>query len=338
MVHFHGQSREIPAPGGHVTTVSNITQDSVRLALALGERRSLSTAEIQGLLGIGKYRASAARRALEAMALVRPQGEGIERRWVADFEIAPHRSGGLTAGDLSALVLGHELLGFFEGTEVREWSEDLWQRIEHLSSAAHVGRARALQARFRWLIEPQRSYAGRSEALSTVIDAVTLHHTLSLTWQGERIEGFRCHLLVMYRRGLYLVGDTTADDTLRRLALDRADDVARHREKFDPRPVDEINAELQRWFGIRTGPEPQRVRLRFSPQVAHYVRLRTWHVSQTLVELGVEGVELQMDVGGQELVRFCMEWGPHVEVLEPAWLREKVVEELRGALGMYERR
>lgn len=39
---------------------------------------------------------------------------------------------------------------------------------------------------------------------------------------------------------------------------------------------------------------------------------------------------------GLELVRLALEWDPNCEVVAPMALRAKVIEELRGALNIYQ--
>ncbi len=68
---------------------------------------------------------------------------------------------------------------------------------------------------------------------------------------------------------------------------------------------------------------------------ARYVRERTFHPTQQLHDLPDGGVELRFKAAGLELPRFVLEWGPRVEVIEPAWLREDVINQLRTALARY---
>jgi predicted DNA-binding transcriptional regulator YafY len=77
------------------------------------------------------------------------------------------------------------------------------------------------------------------------------------------------------------------------------------------------------------------VRLRFDARVAQLVRARVWHPSQAIVGLPDGGVELRMRTNGPELVRQVLEFGDKVEVVEPQWLRDAVVDELAGALERY---
>ena len=87
-------------------------------------------------------------------------------------------------------------------------------------------------------------------------------------------------------------------------------------------------------FGIVAGGEKIRVRLRFSPKVAAYIRRRLWHRSQQIHERRDGGVELTLETTGwKELVRWILSWQPDCEVLSPRKLRNRVEEKMREALA-----
>ena len=73
-----------------------------------------------------------------------------------------------------------------------------------------------------------------------------------------------------------------------------------------------------------SGP-PQRVRLRFAPTAARYVREKVWHPSQSLSKRKDGGVVLTMKVTTLlEVKRWVLSFGAECEVLEPAQLRREI--------------
>jgi predicted DNA-binding transcriptional regulator YafY len=102
----------------------------------------------------------------------------------------------------------------------------------------------------------------------------------------------------------------------------------RHAEpppEFDPERLE--NAA----FGIYTGGEATRYRLRFSGDVAPYIRERIWHPSQVLSELRDGGVEIEFTCGASyEVSAWVASWRAAVTVLEPESLRVEL-----AALGSY---
>jgi predicted DNA-binding transcriptional regulator YafY len=84
-------------------------------------------------------------------------------------------------------------------------------------------------------------------------------------------------------------------------------------------------------FGVFVGKHEVTYKLRFSAEIAPYIRERSWHPSERLRELGDGRVELSFTCGeSYEVTRWVAGWREHVEVLEPASLRAEL-----GALGRY---
>ena len=99
-------------------------------------------------------------------------------------------------------------------------------------------------------------------------------------------------------------------------------------DSFDP------VAGLKAGFGITGGDRPYKVRLRFSPKVAAYIRHRVWHPTQQLQERADGSLDLSMETTGwKSLVRWVLSWQPDVKVLAPKRLRERVEEKMRQGLG-----
>ena len=94
-------------------------------------------------------------------------------------------------------------------------------------------------------------------------------------------------------------------------------------DDFDPEAVE--NAA----FGVFHGGKVRTFRLRFSPELAPYIRERTWHPSQDLKDLDGGGVELTFRCSeSHEVTSWVASWLGGVEVLEPRSLREEL-----GKLG-----
>lgn len=103
----------------------------------------------------------------------------------------------------------------------------------------------------------------------------------------------------------------------------------------EPQDFDPVRA-LQTAWGIMWSSEPTRVRLRFSPRVTRRVKESQWHPSQRIEELPGGGCLLTLEVGNTlELQPWIRSWGPEVEVLEPAELREAVAREAAATAALY---
>jgi predicted DNA-binding transcriptional regulator YafY len=78
-------------------------------------------------------------------------------------------------------------------------------------------------------------------------------------------------------------------------------------------------------FGVLSGKELRPVVIRFSPEVADYIKEKRWHPSQILRELPDGGVELEMKLSGlSEVERWILGWGGKAMVVKPVELEEAV--------------
>jgi predicted DNA-binding transcriptional regulator YafY len=303
---------------------SEPTRRALALLKRLQSRRSLSTSEAAALLGVEREVALEDLNALKEGGFAAHSGEGRYRRWT----LVEQERGKL---DRISLLFGRELASFLEGTS-------LFGGVEH----AAEGLERTLDrfdAKFRHLAEPARRYRAFEDQLDAVLDGLLREHRLRIRYaRSEGVEDLEVEplTLVLYRRAVYLLARLPGDPDVLRLAVDRMADVQlgdpfAWSEDWDP------DEELRRYFGITASGMPEKVVLRFSPEVARLVRARDWHPTAHLHPLPDGGVELRMQTSGHELVRFACEWGVQVEVIAPPSLRRKVRDELAGALARYER-
>jgi predicted DNA-binding transcriptional regulator YafY len=280
----------------------------------------------------------AARRDLELLAdllPLRPARWGRQRYWYLDPGFGARNLGVL---DRISLLVGKEITSFLQGTALHD---GLWRVEDELRDGVSPRYARHFDRKFRHHPEPARSYREQTDLLDDLLDALLRERRVHIVHRpaggdpGERRD-LEPLTLVVYRRALYLLV-RRPDGAIRRYAVDRIESLEQG-EPFDYPHDWDPDAELGQAFGFFTSGPPERVRLRFTPGVAPYVRARIWHRTQQLHDLPDGGVVLTMHTTGRELVRFALEWGSQCRVLEPAWLVEEVRGELKKAAATYETR
>ena len=76
------------------------------------------------------------------------------------------------------------------------------------------------------------------------------------------------------------------------------------------------------------------MRLLFASEVATYIRERVWHASQELRQRRDGTLELRLQTSSRkELTRWILSWMPHVQVLAPRQLRDRVRQRMREGLA-----
>lgn len=133
--------------------------------------------------------------------------------------------------------------------------------------------------------------------------------------------------LICKRQNWYLVGYCHKSKGVRTFRVDQILDIF-------PRPAQQFtypqHFTLQKFmghaWGVMQDGKVHKVRLKFSPTVAHRVKKIIYHPSQKIDEEQVDGsITVLYHVSGlPELKTWIIQWGEHVEVLEPRFLREAV--------------
>jgi predicted DNA-binding transcriptional regulator YafY len=139
--------------------------------------------------------------------------------------------------------------------------------------------------------------------------------------------------LVAYHGNWYVLAGKVPGGRVATFALSRCRQVGGTGEHFWRPPGFDPRAYLRQAFGISRADQPWKVRLRFSPQVATYVRERVWHPSQALREGRDGSLEMRMEASSRKgVVRWILSWAPEVQVLAPRELQERIRRKLRDGL------
>ena len=143
--------------------------------------------------------------------------------------------------------------------------------------------------------------------------------------------------LLYYHNGFYLLCRNPNYDNLLTLAAERIRALEITDQTFEPPEDLNIEDRVQQAFGIvLEAPIP--VKVRCSASQAPYVKQRIWHPSQEIEELDTGEIILSFQAGGlHEIKSWILSHGAEAEVLEPAALREEIIEELKKNLNFYQK-
>ena len=140
-----------------------------------------------------------------------------------------------------------------------------------------------------------------------------------------------------YHNGYYLICRHPNYDNLLTLAAERIQNLELTSQTFEPPDDLDIENRIQQAFGI-TLEDPMDVKIRFSAWQARYIKQRIWHPSQEIEELDNGEIILSLQAGGlYEIKSWILSHGTEAEVLEPASLREEIIEELKKNLTFYKK-
>jgi predicted DNA-binding transcriptional regulator YafY len=248
----------------------------------------------------------------------------------------------LTEGEVLALFVAERALQQYRGTP---YGRDLATAFEKL--AAQLPDTVSLDQRH---LQEAYSFRGPDTDVGDlarfrqVARAVRVGRQLELLyWTASRDETSRRvvdpYHLTSVEGTWYLVAYCHLREEVRMFVPARIRSLHETGGRFE-RPADfRIEAYLDGSFrALRGDGRPRRVRLRFTAEAARWVREKRWHPTQRLRSCKDGGLEVSFRLTHLgEVKRWALSYGSACEVLEPAELRQQVVEELRRMLAGYEK-
>ncbi len=137
--------------------------------------------------------------------------------------------------------------------------------------------------------------------------------------------------------GVYVIVWSHRRKELRTLKLDRIERATLTTQRFE-KPQLDVNELLKRAWGIWTGEDHlKHVQLIFKPAVARRLMESVYLPTETKALLPDGSLLWTAEVNGLlEILSWVRGWGDEVQVVSPPELRDKIIEDLRNTLAMYE--
>jgi len=254
-------------------------------------------------------------------------------------EVASFPSIEVSEGEVAALFVAQKALAQYRGTPFERPLRSAFRKI-----------ADSLKERvsFSWSdMEETISFhsAGASVADLELFETVSqsVLHSVELEFEYRKLnsKGYetrrvRPYHIASLENQWYLFADDLARKQLRTFALPRMRKVHATSDRFRRPSNFSISRVLSGSFGVFEGGKKHRVRLQFDAFAARLVSQRNWHESQRLREAKDGTATLEMELGGlEEIERWVLSWGSHVQVLAPAALVERVRTQVEAMVRMY---
>ncbi len=241
--------------------------------------------------------------------------------------------------ELHALLTMHQLIaGLDDGGVLGRHLQPLLDKL-HGMLGASGDEAQALMRRVRIVNPAKRPVPSRffEEAVSAVLNRRRL--TISYYTRSKRSESERVlspQRLLHYRNTWYLDAWCHASEGLRRFALDAVRAAKVQDEPARDLPLDQVETELDRGYGIFGGARLRTATLQFTAEAAQWVAQEEWHPQQEIKRQADGSLRMKLPyTESTELVMDVLRHGPNVRVLAPAELVEQVRTQLEQTLAGY---
>jgi len=233
--------------------------------------------------------------------------------------------------ELLALLISRKLISEASAGYLAEELGSISHRLGTLLSENLPGRANPEEAlSFRW-----KALSPTDPLVFQIVTAALLQGKL-LTFCYYSPNAASCtmrtvepHHMVNYMGTWHLIAYCRLRHDWRDFVLGRMTLCQVAGEAFRARGREQWQPFLEESFGIFQNPERFDVVLRFTPERSRWVKEEVWHEAQR-EEVEDDGSLVRTVTASHEaeILMEILKHGSHVEVLAPAWLRDKVIEEI----------
>lgn len=242
--------------------------------------------------------------------------------------------------ELMALYFSLDMLRAMHDTAFYESLESLFLKIRATLPPDSIRFLENLQRALYVDRKQYRNYGRLRQIMADINDAVMRSRSVDIIYYALKRKRRSMRRVDPYRiwfvsGAFYLVGHCHLRGEVRTFALDRIRNLAITDREFQV-PADlNLDAFMSGGFGAYGGV-PEKVRIRFSADVAGYIQEKTWHQSQTLERLPDGDVMFGATVAvNEELENWVLSWGAKALVLEPPQLKARLAAEAEAMAAAY---
>ncbi|UCN00132.1 WYL domain-containing protein [Sulfurimonas sp. SWIR-19] len=160
--------------------------------------------------------------------------------------------------------------------------------------------------------------------------AITLHHTLWFLYNNKK-RNVNPYKLANINDIWYLVGEE--DGKLKTYTFTKITDLKKTEKVFMPKRefLETLDSKKSKWFT----QEPLRVTLKVSSKVAEYFIRRDLLPNQVILKrMPTKELILQTSISyDEEILSIVRYWIPHIEIIEPQYLQDKLHEQISSYLN-----
>jgi proteasome accessory factor B len=247
-----------------------------------------------------------------------------------------------TVGELLALTFAASATDSLKGTQLHDDLQTAAAKVKTHIPGRELDRLALTSPLFSPYQKGAKSYKPHRATIATLCQAMLERRRCLVEYQSPQREDpsrFRLdpYRLFSFQGGLYLFAYVPAHESVITLAVERIKSLTISDESFTVIEGFSFDKLRDQAFGV-TMEQPMSVVIRFSSEVAPYIRERIWHPTQKLTELRTGDLRLSFRAGGAvEILRWVLSWGSDATVLQPKALRQWITEEARATSRLYRR-
>ena len=247
----------------------------------------------------------------------------------------------LTLTELLAIYFSQDMLKFLHNTVFHDSLESLFEKIKTTIPTESKKYLDTVQQTFQVTLKQFKEYGKYREILNTIKDAALNHKTVEMVYfaMGRRKEEKRKvdpYRILFFNGTFYVIGYCHLRKDCRTFALERIKMLTTTNERFVVPEDFRLEDYMGSGFGV-IGGRPEKIKIWFSPDIAGYLKEKTWHESQEITQQRDGSIIFEADLAiTEELLSWVMSWGSKAEVLEPESLIAHIHAEALALLKVYD--
>jgi predicted DNA-binding transcriptional regulator YafY len=235
---------------------------------------------------------------------------------------------------LSELIALYFIRGngkLFSGTDIERNIESAYSKLDAFMPEGLAKNLEKVKTLFVSSSKFAKDYRDKQEIIETITDAIFREQTCQVEYHSfydDKVKGFKIDPLRFFERdgGLYLFVRTTKYGDIRVLAVERINNLIMSETTFSQPENFDPDALLDNAFSI-VYDEPVDVKIRFSSEVARYIKERCWAKEQIITDNADGSVVLNLKTSGwTDVKKWILSFGAEAELIEPMELRNELME------------
>jgi len=239
----------------------------------------------------------------------------------------------LSLSELIALYFIRGNRKMFSGTDIEHNIDAAFMKLDAFMPEGLADKLEQVKTLFVPSSKFTKDYSEKEEIIEQLTDAIFRQQTCTVEYHSfhdDKTKDFKIDPLRFFERdgGLYLFVRTTKYKDIRVLAVERINNLTMTEETF-PQPENfDPDTLLENAFSI-VYDEPVEVKIRFSAEVARYIRERRWAKDQKISEGPDDSIVLELKTSGWfDVKKWILSFGAKAAVLEPENLRKEILDEI----------
>lgn len=247
----------------------------------------------------------------------------------------------LSAGEILTLFIANNILKEFKSTPFFETAKTLTRKLQELLPENLIISSEDLENILSVSISPIKIKKDILKTFDKIFKAIRENRRIKIVYytimRDETSERILDPYHIYNSEGIwYLVAFCHKRNEFRDFALDRIKEIEILNERFERDKNFNIKNYLNQAFRIYKG-KIETIKLKFDSYQSKWIKERIWHESQEIKELDDGSIILKINGNRNEIKRWIIGYGSHVEVLEPESFRDEIVEEIKKLEKLYKK-